>query len=333
MGFRSSFCLLGCLLWGLPGGDSASNGRLYSGGLNGEDLCNEPDHKNGGAVTPIYNYASDGSDWKGLCQTGALQSPIDLSGKNGSNLHVVQNTSHLITFGSIVAQGNAVMRLEVDEVELISGTWNRSGFTIPVCGATLNDIGCLTSADTAVVEHITPNISNLHFHANAEHTLDGLYYGAEAHLVTNLTISGKSHLVVFGVWMDISGNQTNQLYSTLQPYVDSSSGADCAPVPDNVTFDVSSLFPSNKSYYAYSGSLTTPPCSEGVTWVVFTTPVKMSIPQLKSLYQASAHISQPCAPNSSNQVCNVFGARTNNRPLQAPNGRPISYGKASTISS
>ena len=81
----------------------------------------------------------------------------------------------------------------------------------------------------------------------------GLYYGAEAHLVTNLTISGKSHLVVFGespsiipretdkisrkckcdlypfalpgVWMDISGNQTNQLYSTLQPYVDSSSGA------------------------------------------------------------------------------------------------------------
>ena len=48
---------------------------------------------------------------------------------------------------------------------------------------------------------------------------------------------------------------------------------DCTPVPDNVTFAVDSLFPANKSYYSYSGSLTTPPCTEGIIWVVFMQPI------------------------------------------------------------
>jgi len=52
-----------------------------------------------------------------------------------SALRSIESSSQLISFGSIVASGNAVMRLEVDEVELISGDWNRTGFTIPVCGA------------------------------------------------------------------------------------------------------------------------------------------------------------------------------------------------------
>ena len=88
---------------------------MYSAALNGEELCSEADHKNGGPNTPLYNYASafrnivyrccakrsegcwvfaffsytvlsyagDGSDWKGVCQNGTAQSPIDLPGKNG----------------------------------------------------------------------------------------------------------------------------------------------------------------------------------------------------------------------------------------------------------
>ena len=49
----------------------------------------------------------------------------------------IQNTSHLVTFGTIAATGNAVMRLEIDEVELVSGNWNVTGLTIPVCGEQL----------------------------------------------------------------------------------------------------------------------------------------------------------------------------------------------------
>ena len=51
-----------------------------------------------------------------------------------SSLRLIQNPKQQISFGSIVADGNAVLRLEVDEVELISGDWNKTGFSIPVCG-------------------------------------------------------------------------------------------------------------------------------------------------------------------------------------------------------
>lgn len=41
---------------------------------------------------------------------------------------------HLVRFGSITASKNAVLRLEVEEVELLSGAWLTQGFLIPVCG-------------------------------------------------------------------------------------------------------------------------------------------------------------------------------------------------------
>lgn len=51
-----------------------------------------------------------------------------------SSLHTMSNASQLITFGDIEATGNAVLRLEVDEIELVSGDWNLTGFSIPLCG-------------------------------------------------------------------------------------------------------------------------------------------------------------------------------------------------------
>ena len=52
-----------------------------------------------------------------------------------SSLTAINSTSTMVAFGGLQAIGNAVMRLEVDEVELISGNWSNTGFTIPVCGA------------------------------------------------------------------------------------------------------------------------------------------------------------------------------------------------------
>ena len=56
----------------------------------------------------------------------------------------------MIAFGTVEGIGNAVMRLEVDEVELISGNWTKTGFTIPVCGAHSRSInGALWAAHSA----------------------------------------------------------------------------------------------------------------------------------------------------------------------------------------
>ena len=44
----------------------------------------------------------------------------------------------------------------------------------------------------------------------------------------------------------------------------------------DLTFDLMDVLPSNTHDYGYHGSLTTPPCSEGVQWIVLKTPIEIS---------------------------------------------------------
>lgn len=67
-------------------------------------------------------------------------------------------------------------------------------------------------------------------------------------------------------------------------------------------FRVINLFPKEKSYYHYLGSLTTPPLTEGVEWYLFNTPVEVAREQIERFIQ-------------------IHGR--NNRQIQPLNGRPI----------
>jgi len=72
------------------------------------------------------------------------------------------------------------------------------------------------------------------------------------------------------------------------------------------TVSAADLLPTDQTRYSYSGSLTTPPCSEDVTWLVMATPLKLSKAQLdafQALYKG------------------------NNRPTQPLNGRTVKLGK------
>jgi carbonic anhydrase len=71
---------------------------------------------------------------------------------------------------------------------------------------------------------------------------------------------------------------------------------------EHVAVDVDALLPTNRRSYRYDGSLTTPPCSEGVKWVVMATPIQLSAEQI-SAFSAIIH--------------------DNNRPPQPLNGRRV----------
>jgi carbonic anhydrase len=58
-------------------------------------------------------------------------------------------------------------------------------------------------------------------------------------------------------------------------------GKNSVQVVDNVSVDASDLLPANHGYYTFTGSLTTPPCSEGVTWFVLKTPTTISTSELE----------------------------------------------------
>jgi carbonic anhydrase len=112
-----------------------------------------------------------------------------------------------------------------------------------------------------------------HFHSHSEHNINGIYYPMEVHLVHKNKQTGG--LAVLGVLFK-AGNSHRALAQLidagLPEHKDSLSG--------KFLLNPADFLPSGGGYYTYHGSLTTPPCSEIVTWFVFDTPVEASQEQI-----------------------------------------------------
>ena len=67
---------------------------------------------------------------------------------------------------------------------------------------------------------------------------------------------------------------------------------------EDVTVDIDALLPESESTYRYFGSLTTPPCSEGVVWIVFTDPIEASAEQIASMTELVAPNNRPVQPRN-----------------------------------
>lgn len=120
-----------------------------------------------------------------------------------------------------------------------------------------------------------------HFHAASEHTVDGVQYPAEIHFVHRNPDNGK--LAVVGVFVE-EGDE-NPFFEHI---------ADTWPHDEGSfvsadTFDPSALMPAgyndsfNAHFWYYDGSLTTPPCSEIVNWMVWMTTIEASHEQLMEM--------------------------------------------------
>jgi carbonic anhydrase len=99
----------------------------------------------------------------------------------------------------------------------------------------------------------------------------------------------------------IAGRRSNNMLARIWENLPERPGATYSgrQVGINPTF----LLPNDRSYYAYLGSLATPPCSEGVQWFVFREPVEVDASYIRRLLDL-------VGPNA--------------RPVQPLNGRPIS---------
>ncbi|MFN0041229.1 MAG: carbonic anhydrase, partial [Burkholderiales bacterium] len=139
------------------------------------------------------------------------------------------------------------------------------------------------------------DLKQFHFHKPAEERVGGRSYDLVAHLV-HKSVEGK--LAVVAVLFELGHD--NPFLRRLWPYLPMEEGTESI-LPD-VRLELDKLLPENRGYFTYMGSLTTPPCTEGVLWMVMKTPVPISIEQLAvfaRLYPMNA------------------------RPLQSANGRLI----------
>ena len=115
-----------------------------------------------------------------------------------------------------------------------------------------------------------------HFHRPSEHTINGKSYPMEMHLVHK---SAQGGLSVLGVLLDTgaASHALDTFWSRLPKTESEQLKLD--------HFDVASLLPSDLTTYRYAGSLTTPPCSEGVAWNLLKSPVSASAEQVTAFRQ------------------------------------------------
>lgn len=142
-----------------------------------------------------------------------------------------------------------------------------------------------------------------HFHTPSEHTIGGESLVMEAHLVH---IDSNNQLAVVGVMM-VAGEAN----ATVAAALDNAPATEGEVHVQGVAVDPAGLLPASAAYYAYPGSLTTPPCSEGVRWFVLREPITVSPEQVQKLAD----------------FIRLFpayeGFDTNNRPVQPLNDRSV----------
>ena len=133
-----------------------------------------------------------------------------------------------------------------------------------------------------------------HFHTPSEHTFNEEAYGMELHLVHQ---NQEGEYAVVGVF--IKEGEENPLLATIFNNLPSEDGTKSV---DDVTINAIDFLPPERSYYNYSGSLTTPPCTEGVSWYVLDTPIEVSEEQMNQFADLYTVNARPIQPLNERQV-------------------------------
>ncbi|MGE5239525.1 MAG: carbonic anhydrase [Chloroflexota bacterium] len=160
----------------------------------------------------------------------------------------------------------------------------------------------------------TYQLLQFHLHAPSEHAINGVLADAELHLVHR---NALLDLAVVGVMIK-AGGPVNRLLDQILL----NAPLDCPGVPPcevELVGDINAteVLPPSQGYYNYSGSLTTPPCSEGVRWFVLKDPVFVTQRAITRFHQIIGRFPTYQPP------INFRVWNDNNRPVRPLNGRAI----------
>lgn len=204
-----------------------------------------------GEPKPYAHWSYDGDEgqnnWASLderfemCAKGLNQSPINIS------------TPIDATLVPLILEGNAKAKTFVNNGHTVQANFEKGNYL--------------------TIENKKYELKQIHFHIPSENHIDGKVFPMEAHLVH---ADKNNNLAVIGVMFEVSEDNTvlNKLLRNLPENKDQK---------EEVKSEIFGyeILPESKEYYRFNGSLTTPPCSEGVKWIVLKTPVTISKSQLK----------------------------------------------------
>ncbi|PIT23930.1 hypothetical protein BGI37_11320 [Snodgrassella alvi] len=199
------------------------------------------------------------------CTTGKNQSPIDIfASKTNQKLPKLKFNYRHATIKQIVDNGHT-LQFNFD----------------PNSGLTYNNK--------------TYTLVQFHAHKAAEHTINGVRYPLELHFVHQAADHSKLVIAVF-----VQEGKANLYFEKLAAF---KKLAKNSSENTNILFNPEHLYPHKHNYYRYAGSLTTPPCSEPVTWILFRQPITL--------------------PKAEIEAISYYLPKNNYRPIQPLNNRII----------
>lgn len=215
-----------------------------------------------GELSPVY----------ALCGDGKHQSPINLSSKNEGATTLWEfdynstslRISHNENMDDIVDNGHTI-QVSVDE-----------GSKFHFGGRTYH-------------------LKQFHFHCPSEHQVDGKSFPMEVHFV-HQNDSGK--FAVVGVFVK-EGNENENFQKVIDHFP--SQKGESNHLKD-IHLALKFHLPEKNEAYHYSGSLTTPPCSEQVEWLIFRHPVEASKKQLEAFHAKIGNNNRPVQPLNDRQI-------------------------------
>ena len=131
-------------------------------------------------------------------------------------------------------------------------------------------------------------LQQFHFHAPSEEAISGKHGALVAHLVHK---DAEGKLAVIGVLFDVGG--ANAVLAPVFAAMPHKAGTEAQL---GQALDPAALLPKQLGYYEYEGSLTTPPCSEGVRWFVLQKRDTLSKEQLQAFRKLYPHNARPVQP-------------------------------------
>ncbi|MBI1910655.1 MAG: carbonic anhydrase family protein [Deltaproteobacteria bacterium] len=144
------------------------------------------------------------------------------------------------------------------------------------------------------VDGVDFQLVQFHFHTPSEHTVGGKSFGQELHLVHK---NDKGELAVVGVLIEKGKENAayKKIWSNLPRKADEKKEV-------NAEINAEELLPKTRAAFRYTGSLTTPPCSEGVNWIVLKSPIQMSAKQIDSIQKIMHRNNRPVQPIQGRKV-------------------------------
>ena len=240
------------------------------------------------SLASAWDYSQQGRDWGGLCSAGGNQSPINID----------SNISQTVTYPS---QSYWFVSLSYSDTLALSPNSSHTpyGFNFNL-GRNFNiigDFGQILSSSTGA----TFAGRNASFHSPSEHQIDGVQYPLELQ-ITHVSISGISVVLVV---LYYESAYENMLITQMIKAFESDIGENI-----NLRYAIDGWF-ALKDFYYYTGSMTQPPCTEGLIYVVYERVMPASTEQIQYISRYIQGNNRAVMPQNSRKVMYYQGLQDN----------------------